>query len=89
MVIVDKKKKFLGVVSVDSLKAKPKRDNIDLAFIKEVEVIDSTMYLNDMIGIVAKSPCAVPVVDENGKYLGAISKAALLESLDYNWEEEE
>lgn len=87
--IVDKKKKFLGVVSVDSLKAKPKRDNIDLAFIKEVEVIDSTMYLNDMIGIVAKSPCAVPVVDENGKYLGAISKAALLESLDYNWEEEE
>ena len=87
--IVDKKKKFLGVVSVDSLTSKSKRDSIDVAFLKEVEVIESTMYLNDMIGIVAKSPCAVPVVNAEGKYLGAISKAALLESLDYNWEEEE
>lgn len=87
--IVDKKKKFLGVVSVDSLKSKPKRESIDVAFLKEVEVIESTMYLNNMMSIVAKSQCAVPVVNEEGKYLGAISKAALLESLDYNWEEEE
>jgi glycine betaine/proline transport system ATP-binding protein len=87
--IVDKKRKYLGVVSVDSLKAKPKRDSIDLAFIKEVEPVLETTYLNDLMGAVAKSPCAVPVVNEQGKYVGAISKAALLESLDYNWEEEE
>ncbi|MDD3324934.1 MAG: glycine betaine/L-proline ABC transporter ATP-binding protein ProV [Sulfurospirillaceae bacterium] len=87
--IVDKRRKFLGVVSVDSLKAKPKRESVDVAFIKDVEPVESSMYLNDIMGIVAKSPCAVPVVNEDGKYLGAISKAALLESLDYNWEEEE
>lgn len=87
--IVDKRRKFLGVVSVDSLKAKPKRESVDVAFIKDVETIEGSMCLNDIMGIVAKSPCAVPVVNEDGKYLGAISKAALLESLDYNWEEEE
>ena len=87
--IVDKKRKYLGVVSVDSLKAKPKRDSIDLAFIKEIEPVLATAYLNDLMGAVAKSPCAVPVVNEQGKYMGAISKAALLESLDYNWEDEE
>ena len=31
---------------------------------------------------------AVPVVDENQKYLGAISKATLLKALDYQWEDE-
>jgi len=31
---------------------------------------------------VAASPCGLPVVDEAGRYRGAISKAVLLQTLD-------
>ncbi|AFL67345.1 glycine betaine/L-proline ABC transporter ATP-binding protein ProV [Sulfurospirillum barnesii] len=86
--IVDRKKRFLGIVSVDSLREKPKRDSIDVAFLKETPVIEADACLNDIVGIVANTPYSVPVVDENQKYLGAISKASLLKALDYQWEDE-
>lgn len=86
--IVDRKKRFLGIVSVDSLREKPKRESIDVAFLKETPVIDANACLNDIVGMVANAPYSVPVVDENQKYLGAISKATLLKALDYQWEEE-
>jgi hypothetical protein len=38
--------------------------------------------LNDLIGVVAASPCGVPVVDAEHRYVGVVSKAALLETLD-------
>lgn len=86
--IVDRRKRFLGIVSVDSLRAKPKRESIDVAFLKEIPVIDGMACLNDIVGIVASTPYSVPVVDENQKYMGAISKASLLRALDYQWEDE-
>ena len=84
--IVDRRKHFLGVVSVDSLRAKPKRESIDVAFLKEVPIVDGATYLNDIVGIVASTPYSVPVVDKNQKYIGAISKATLLKALDYQGE---
>jgi len=86
--IVDRRKRFLGIVSVDSLRAKPKRESIDVAFLKEIPIIDGMACLNDIVGIVASTPYSVPVVDENQKYMGAISKASLLRALDYQWEDE-
>lgn len=86
--IVDRRKRFLGVVSVDSLRAKPKRESIDVAFLKEIPIIDGATYLNDIVGIVASTPCSVPVVDKNQKYIGAISKATLLKALDYQGEDD-
>lgn len=86
--IVDRKKRFLGVVSVDSLREKPKRERIDVAFLKESPIIEAGACLNDIVSIVANTPYSVPVVDENQKYLGAISKATLLKALDYQWEDE-
>ena len=38
--------------------------------------------MNELIGLVAESPCQVPVVDERGLYLGLISKTHLLQTLD-------
>ena len=35
-----------------------------------------------LLGPVAAAPCPVPVIDEEGRYLGAISKSTLLEALD-------
>lgn len=86
--IVDRRKRFLGVVSVDSLRSKSKRESIDVAFLKEIPIIDGATYLNDIVGIVASTPCSVPVVDKNQKYIGAISKATLLKALDYQGEDD-
>jgi glycine betaine/proline transport system ATP-binding protein len=86
--IVDRRKRFLGVVSVDSLRAKPKRESIDVAFLQDTPVIEADACLNDIVGIVANTPYSVPVVDVGQKYVGAISKASLLKALDYQWEDE-
>lgn len=86
--IVDRRKRFLGIVSVDSLREKPKRESIDVAFLKEIPTIDGTACLNDIVGIVASTRYSVPVVDKNQKYIGAISKATLLKALDYHGEDD-
>jgi len=86
--IVDRRKRFLGIVSVDSLREKPKRESIDVAFLKEIPTIDGTACLNDIVGIVASTRYSVPVVDKNQKYIGAISKASLLKALDYHGEDD-
>jgi len=86
--IVDRRKRFLGIVSVDSLRAKPKRDSIDVAYLKEIPTIDGAACLNDIVGIVASTRYSVPVVDKNQKYIGAISKATLLKALDYHGEDD-
>jgi glycine betaine/proline transport system ATP-binding protein len=47
-----------------------------------VEPIPADTSVSDLIGAVARTPCGVPVVDDAGRYMGVISKAALLETLD-------
>ncbi|MBC6659524.1 glycine betaine/L-proline ABC transporter ATP-binding protein, partial [Morganella morganii] len=38
--------------------------------------------LNELLTVVAQSPCAVPVVGNNNRYAGVISKGMLLQALD-------
>jgi glycine betaine/proline transport system ATP-binding protein len=76
---------FHGVVSVDSLSKLLNggggEPQLAEAFI-EVEPVRSDEPLNALLGRVANAPCGVPVVTEGGKYLGVISRATLLETLD-------
>ncbi|MDC9621615.1 glycine betaine/L-proline ABC transporter ATP-binding protein ProV [Xenorhabdus sp. XENO-7] len=81
--LIEKGQKFIGVVSVCSLqKALTEKQSIEYAILKEPAAVSADMPLHELISIVAQSPCAVPVVGDNDRYLGVISKGILLQALD-------
>jgi glycine betaine/proline transport system ATP-binding protein len=82
--VIDKGQRFYGVVSVDSLTAQLKTDDPRLsnAYLGEIAPLDAGTPLSDLIGAVASSPCGLPVVGEGHRYIGVVTKACLLETLD-------
>lgn len=82
--VVGKDGTFQGVVSADSMKHVDRESSSAIydALLKEVEPVPRETALADVFGIAAKYPCPVPVVDDRGRYLGAISKTMLLETMD-------
>ncbi|MDD0852180.1 glycine betaine/L-proline ABC transporter ATP-binding protein ProV [Halobacteriovorax sp. GB3] len=86
--VVNKKQEYLGVVSLDSLKEQKKvNGNLEGAFLKDISAIEEDVQLNDLLGQVAHATCPLPVISKSKKYLGTISKAHLLDTLDFNMEE--
>lgn len=75
---------YHGVVSVDTLRDAQQRGEtgIHAAYLPDIEPIPAETPVADLIGVVARTPCGVPVVNAKGRYLGVISKAALLETLN-------
>ena len=75
---------FQGVVSVDSLSRVGKESDRSLrdAVLPEIEAVPWDTSLGSVLGLAAKSPCAIPVVDRDHHYLGSISKSLLLETMD-------
>ncbi|WP_456305491.1 glycine betaine/L-proline ABC transporter ATP-binding protein ProV [Falsiroseomonas frigidaquae] len=84
-IVVGANKKYHGMVSVESLTRAAESGDRDLntrAFLPEVEPIAATEPLSEVLGRVALSPFPLPVVDEDQRYIGSISKSALLMTLD-------
>ncbi|CDG22096.1 Glycine betaine/L-proline transport ATP-binding protein proV [Xenorhabdus poinarii G6] len=81
--LIERGQKFIGVVSVNSLQhALTEKKSIEHALLKEPTAVAAETPLNELISTIAQSPCAVPVVDDGGRYLGVISKGILLQALD-------
>ena len=84
--VVDPQQRFLGMVSADSLRAALKDHEGTLglqhAFLPEVHTVPAVHPVNELFGQVAQSPWPLPVVDEQGRYVGAISKTTLLRFMD-------
>jgi glycine betaine/proline transport system ATP-binding protein len=82
--VVDKGQHFHGVVSLDSLQRQLHEPDPRLshAFLADVPALPADTAVSDLLGTVAGSPCGVPVIDEQNKYRGVITKACLLETLD-------
>ncbi len=82
--VIDKNRHFHGVVSEDSLEEQLRRSEPRLgdAFLTTVEPVTRDTLVGNLLGCVAEAPCGLPVVDEENRYLGVISKAVLLETLD-------
>lgn len=84
-IIVGRDRSYHGMISkdalIDRLKSKVEQPYRE-AFITDLQPIQAEESLSDVLGRVAESRWPVPVVDENNRYLGAISKTALLETLD-------
>ena len=84
--IVNSRQQFEGVVSEDALRDALHDHTGPLglrhAMLANVPQIDASAPVADLVGLVAHTPYAVPVVGEGGRFLGAISKNTLLKFLD-------
>jgi glycine betaine/proline transport system ATP-binding protein len=84
-VILGRDRSYHGMISQDSLIEKVKNKSphpYREAFLSDIVPIDASEPLSNVLGRVAESRWPVPVVDEKNRYVGAISKSALLETLD-------
>ena len=84
--VVSPQRKFLGVVSADSLRTALDGHvgplGLAHAYLPEVQTIDADEPVAGLFGQVAQLPYAVPVVTNDGSFRGAISKTTLLKFLD-------
>ena len=84
-VVLDRGRKFRGLVSVNTLAAAERSGSEakwDEAFIPAVEAATNHSDLSAVLSMVAGSEHPVPVVDEDGVYLGIIDRKILLQTLD-------
>ena len=83
--VLDRNNKFKGVVSSESLSKAIDRDekNLDGAILKEVEPVSAEAPLQELLTIIRKCTCPVPVVDEHHTYLGVVSRSTFLRTLEH------
>ncbi|HMB16548.1 MAG TPA: glycine betaine/L-proline ABC transporter ATP-binding protein ProV [Pelovirga sp.] len=90
--VIDTDHKYLGLVSADGLRAMIDRSDHELrlsdAYIKDVTAASAGASLQDILPEVATHSSPLPIIDENGKYLGAISKNLFLKTLHRNQPED-
>ncbi|QEY27027.1 glycine betaine/L-proline ABC transporter ATP-binding protein ProV [Neisseria zalophi] len=80
--LLDEDKHFIGVISVESLKGAITREEpIQSAILPDLEAVPADTPIRDMFNTAARFPCPVPIVDAEGRHVGSISKAVLLETL--------
>ncbi|KQP14535.1 glycine betaine/L-proline ABC transporter ATP-binding protein ProV [Pseudorhodoferax sp. Leaf265] len=86
--VVDPQQRLLGMVSADSLRAALQDHEgtlgLQRAFLPNVQTVAAIHPVNELFGQVAQSPWPLPVVDDQGRYIGAISKTTLLRFMDKN-----
>ncbi|MEF8941333.1 MAG: glycine betaine/L-proline ABC transporter ATP-binding protein ProV [Desulfohalobiaceae bacterium] len=84
--VLDTKHRFQGVVSIESLRQVIEQNNagpeaLKEAFLQDVKPVTMDTHLQEVLPVITKLGCPVPVVDEDGKYRGAISKNRFLKTL--------
>ncbi|WP_208951939.1 glycine betaine/L-proline ABC transporter ATP-binding protein ProV [Rahnella sp. ChDrAdgB13] len=81
--VLERGQKFIGIVSIESLKTALKANQpLESALLESPAPVQADMPLSELISHVAAAPCAVPVINEDNNYIGIISKAMLLQALD-------
>jgi glycine betaine/proline transport system ATP-binding protein len=84
--VVSPTRQYLGMVSADSLRQALEGHTGPLglqhAFLSEIEPVRAVHPVSDLFGHVAQARYALPVIDDEGIYRGAISKTTLLRFLD-------
>src|SRR5690606_27279607 len=84
--VVSPSQRYLGTVSADSLRAALRGHDGPLglqhAMLPDVRPIAAESPVAELFGQLVDAPCALPVVDGEGRFHGAISKTTLLRFLD-------
>ena len=90
--VVDSERHFKGIVSVDALRdliERPETEGIiNRAYIDEVVPAHAGDSMQDILPEVASHPWPLPILDDNGRYLGAVSKNLFLRTLHRNHPDE-
>jgi glycine betaine/proline transport system ATP-binding protein len=84
-IVVSRNRQYQGMVTADSLARSLKAGGSDpfhAAFLRETDPVPASTPLSDIVSKVAETPWPVPVVNDTGRYVGAISKTSLLLTLD-------
>lgn len=83
--VLNAKRGFLGVVSVDSLSHAVEKglagQSIDNAFIKDAHPANTSDHMQDILADVAERSWPIPVVNNEGRYMGVVSKNRFLKTL--------
>jgi len=86
--VIDSTKVFKGIVSIDSLREMLDDDAlpnlIHNAYLNDVVVAHKDDSLQDILPKVAGRPWPLPILDEDHRYLGAVSKNLFLRTLHRN-----
>ena len=90
--VLDRDKIFKGIVSTDSLRQLLDRDDdpklIPNAYLEGVSAAHKDDSLQDILPKVAGNPWPLPILDDDGRFLGVVSKNLFLKTLHRNQEEE-
>jgi glycine betaine/proline transport system ATP-binding protein len=81
--ILDAKRRFQGIVSTDTLNdaLEAGATTLDQAFIPGTRSVETSMSMQEILPIVASNLWPVPVVDEQGRYKGVVSRTRFLRTL--------
>ncbi len=86
--VVDSDRIFKGIVSTDSLRnlldQEVRELTIPNAYLEEVVTANAADSMQDILPEVASHPWALPILNDDGKYIGAISKNLFLRTLHRN-----
>lgn len=81
--VVNRNRQFSGIVTPETLKAqRHEGGTLAQAFVENVSTVNADTPLSEIIGQVAETPYGVPITDDQGLYLGVITRAHLLNTLD-------
>jgi glycine betaine/proline transport system ATP-binding protein len=90
--VLDTRHSFMGVVSTDSLKAHIDAGggkDLTPAFLPEAESGNASDSMQEILPKITSHPWPLPILDENGRYVGAVSKNLFLRTLQRGQENSE
>jgi len=88
--VLDKSRRFLGIVSTDSLRTMIENGNGSQnsdykdAFLEDVKTVNEKDPMQDILDEVVSRPWPIPVLNNNNEYIGVISKNLFLRTLQQN-----
>jgi glycine betaine/proline transport system ATP-binding protein len=87
--ILDKQEHYQGVISIESLieSIDKGESRLETAFLKDVRPVRADTPLKEVLPIITRYYCPVPVVDKDDIYQGVISKNAFLKTLEHGIKE--
>ncbi len=83
--VLNAKRQFLGVVSIDSLQEAVEngrsKDSLDICYLPEVNPVNINDNMQDILPEVASKGFPIPVLDDNTVFKGVVSKNRFLKTL--------
>ena len=87
--VVDQARQFLGLVRIDDAIAQSKKGDrsLESILVRDVATVPVTTALRDMLPLASESKLPVPVLHEDGRFAGIVTRAALLSALSAQGDE--